>query len=174
MNGFEDCKKKDAIINGGKTKLGEFLIVDSNSTNGFNFGYAVFIPNEIDSNTTLIVEGANTGKSFDNIEMANKDILSFATTVCLPIYFIASNMKMPILIPLFPRVRLNNKALYTHMLSSEVLKIENGSFKRIDNQLISMFNDVRERFRQSNIILNDKFVINGFSASGKLHYCIRK
>lgn len=144
MRGFDDCKKKDATINDGKTKLGEFLIVDPNSINGFNFGYVVFIPNVIDSNTTLIIEGANTGKSFDNIEFASKDILDFATSVCLPIYFIASDMKMPILIPLFPRIKLNGKTLYTHMLSSEVLKIEDGPLKRIDNQLISMFNDAKK------------------------------
>lgn len=166
MQGFKDCEMKDAI---GKDniKIGDFIIVEANSDKGFNFGYVVFVPNEIDRDTTLIVEGANTGKSLEDIRAANKDVLDSSTEVHLPIYYIASETNMPILTPLFPRVRLNNKTYYTHMLTSDVLKMEDEKFIRLDNQLIAMFEDVKDRFEKSDINIQEKFVINGFSASGK-------
>lgn len=165
MNGFENCIKKDALLRG--VKIGEFIILNSNPDKGFNFGYVVFIPNEIDTETTLIVEGANSISPAEDLETGNKDVLDIALDIFSPIYSIASKMKMPIIIPLFPRVIFNNKSLYTQMLSRESLGIEDGIFRRVDNQLISIFYDAKERFKQSGITLNEKFVIDGFSASGK-------
>ncbi len=165
MNGFDGCVKKDAILR--ESKIGEFIILDSNPEKGFNFGYVVFIPIEVDSDTTLIVEGANSISPAEDFEKGNKDVLDITLGVFSPIYYIAFKMKMPIVMPLFPRVIFNNKSLYAQMLSRESLGIEDGVFRRVDNQLVSIFNDAKERFKQSGITLNEKFVIDGFSASGK-------
>lgn len=55
--------------------------------------------------------------------------------------------------------------MYTHALDRDTLLYENDSFPRIDKQLNSMVDDARLILAEKDILLQDKFLLNGFSAS---------
>lgn len=140
--------------------------------NGFNFGYVLFIPNNISDNTTMIVEGANAPSSTDNFKEAKDVALNGALHPSLPIYNIAIELGLPVLYPLFPRVYNGNETIYNHMLATNCLKSDTPMLKeydleRVDLQLINMFNDVKKRLEGIDITLDDKFIIDGFSATSK-------
>lgn len=53
-----------------------------------------------------------------------------------------------------------------HALDRDALTTEIEGLKRIDRQLISMIDDARERMKQKGLVLNEKVLMAGFSASG--------
>ncbi len=145
---------------------GKFLHI-ANSDN-FNFGYILFIPNTINCNTTLMVEGSNVSCSESTLEDANAHILRDALYPNSVSYKVAYDEGLPVLYPLFPRV--NN--IYNHMLSSDSINKNNNELdqyglKRVDIQLLNMINDAKETLKNIDILVDDKIIISGFSASGK-------
>ena len=164
----KDCKIYD--IN-NKLAIGKLVQVPKG--NGFNFEYILFIPNNIKNDTTLIIEGSNTGEGTKNtLEEAYEVMLHDGLHPDLPIYKIANDLGLPILYPLFPRVHNGEEPIYNHMLSSNSLdsntkKIRELGLERVDLQLIEMFKDAKERLKEDNISIDDKFIIDGFSASSK-------
>lgn len=146
---------------------GNILIVDKKT--GFNFGYAIYIPNTINKDTTLIVEGSNVPSTRTTIEAANELVYEKATKPGLPIYSIATELGLPILYPLFPRYYNGTETIYNHMLSSNSLNknLKEKSLERVDLQLINMINDCKQILLQEGINIDDKIIIDGFSASAK-------
>lgn len=65
----------------------------------------------------------------------------------------------------FPRPEKTGH-IYTHALDRDCLITEMEDIKRLDLQLISMIDDAIGRLKQKEIILEDKVVMAGFSASG--------
>lgn len=167
-----DCKiydiKKDLKLSWLDGKL-----IQVPNGNNFNFGYVIFIPNNIKNNTTLIIEGSNTGKGSSNtLKEGNEIMEKEGLYPSLPIYSIANELGLPVLYPLFPRINNGEEGIYTHMLSSNSLnsntkQIKELGLERVDLQLIEMFKDAKERLREDNITIDDKFIIDGFSASAK-------
>lgn len=70
-----------------------------------------------------------------------------------------------LLIPVFPRLQ-KYEDFYMHALDRDALTTEIEGLKRIDRQLISMIDDARERMKQKGLVLNEKVLMAGFSASG--------
>lgn len=163
-----DCK----IYNPKKEEL-KGKLVRVPVSKGFNYEYILFIPDSIKNNTTLILEGSNTGKGTSNTkEEANKIMLEDGLDPTLPIYLIANDLGLPILYPLFPRIYNGEEGIYNHMLSSNSLNSNTKHLKelgleRVDLQLIEMFKDAKERLKEDNIEIDDKVIIDGFSASSK-------
>ena len=164
----KDCKIYD--IN-NKLAIGKLVQVPKG--NGFNFEYVLFIPNNVKNNTTLIIEGSNTGEETKStLEEAYEVMLYDGLHPDLPIYKIANDLGLPILYPLFPRVHNGEEPIYNHMLSSNSLdsnikKLKEFGLERVDLQLIEMFKDAKDRLKEDNIFIDDKFIIDGFSASSK-------
>lgn len=170
-NSFKDCEfyslGEDSKINWLK---GILIHVPANEQ--FHFGYILYLPENIKEQTTLIVEGSNTGSSTDDIEEANAIILKTGLYPTLPIYDIANNLGLPILYPLFPRVYNGKETIYNHMLATNSLdsstsKLKEYRLERVDLQLLSMFEDARKRLKYSGFYIDEKFIIDGFSASAK-------
>lgn len=162
-NGFRDSKIYECERFSGK-------LVHVPRGNGFNFGYVLFIPNNISNDATMIVEGTNASKSTDDFEEANKIALNDALRPSLPIYNVAIELGLPTMYPLFPRIHNGQETIYNHMLATNSLKSDTPMLKeygleRVDLQLINMFNDTKKRLERIDITLDDKFIIDGFSTS---------
>ncbi len=138
----------------------------------FNFGFVLYVPNSISKNTTLIVEGSNTNKSNKDIEEAIKEVYKEATNPLLPIYSIATDFGMPLLYPLFPRWNNGEETIYNQMLSTNSLNentkgLKENKLLRVDLQLINMINHAKDILKAENINIDNKIIIDGFSASTK-------
>src|SRR6056297_72898 len=143
----------------------ELIEVDANPEMGFNYGYYLYIPNGVKKSEVkyLLVEPNNTGKPSDDStihkEAAKKLVKNGAGN------YIATELKIPLLVPVFDRPMKNVK-MYTHSLDSDTLKNNEGRLDRIDLQLLHMIKDAKSKLLQRDISVKDKVFLQGFSASG--------
>ena len=139
--------------------------VSTDLTDGFAFPYYLFVPQGIDFDKPvhLLIEPCNTGASgsFKSLDRKSKDLAetSYATTI-------ARKLKIPLLVPVFPRPGGDRWRLYTHALDRDTLLIKEGELRRIDLQLIKMIDHAQKLLRHNNMKLNERVFMNGFSASG--------
>ena len=139
--------------------------VSTDLTDGFAFPYYLFVPQGIDFDKPvhLLIESCNTGASgsFKSLDRKSKDLAetSYATTI-------ARKLKIPLLVPVFPRPGGDRWRLYTHALDRDTLLIKEGELRRIDLQLIKMIVHAQKLLRHNNMKLNERVFMNGFSASG--------
>ncbi len=166
---------KEIIVEPNEKLYGKILIVNEKPKQGFNFGYTIFIPDSTKKETTLMVEGANIGLVPDTLEEEKQVLLDRVTNldkIGIPMYYVAKDLGFPILYPLFPKWPNSEDMIYTHMLSSNSLNsktpmIDELGLKRVDIQLIMMIKDAKEILKDYNINIDDKIMIDGFSASAK-------
>lgn len=166
---------------------GTVYIIPSNSEKGYNCAYSLFIPKDCQVDTTLLVNCCNTGNNVpSHLEEANEIAKNSVINMNQGMWR-ASNLKMPVLIPLFPRV----KGYYTQALGS---KVYNNDFsglierqeklkpeerlsleemeqikeqcKDLDQQLVNMFQDSKGVLENLGVNIDDKFIIEGYSAGG--------
>ena len=139
--------------------------VSTDLTDGFAFPYYLFIPQGIDSNNPiyLLVEPCNTG-SGDNFKKLDRKVKAFTEASHATV--IARKLKIPLLVPVFPRPGGDQWQLYTHALDRDTLLLTEGGLRRIDLQLIKMIDHAQRLLRHNNVKMNEKIFMNGFSASG--------
>ena len=139
--------------------------VSTDLTDGFAFPYYLFIPQGIDSNKPihLLVEPCNTG-SGDNFKRLDRKVKAFTEASHATV--IARKLKIPLLVPVFPRPGGDQWQLYTHALDRDTLLLTEGGLRRIDLQLIKMIDHAQRLLRHNNVKVNEKIFMNGFSASG--------
>ncbi len=139
--------------------------VSTDFTDGFAFPYYLFVPQGIDFNKPvhLLVEPCNTGAvhSFKSLDRKTRALAekSHATTM-------ARKLKVPLLVPVFPRPGGDRWKIYTHALDRDTLLIKDGELRRIDLQLINMIAHAQKLLRHNNMKVHEKVFMNGFSASG--------
>ena len=142
-----------------------FCRVSTDFTDGFAFPYYLFIPQGIDATKPvhLLVEPCNTGpvSNFKSLERKTKGLAesSHATEI-------ARKLKVPLLVPIFPRPSGDRWKIYTHALDRDTLLIHEGELRRIDLQLIKMIAHAQKLLRHNKVKVNEKVFMNGFSASG--------
>lgn len=153
-------EQKDELLKKG------IVYVEADKGQGFNYPYFLFIPGDVDKskNTFIYVEPNNTGTSSDD-EQFHVDKALKLIERSYP-NRIARNLKVPLLVPTFPRPRTNWRA-YTHSLDIDTLEINHGKLKRIDIQLIAMIEDARGRLKDKGYQTSSKVFMHGFSASAK-------
>ena len=139
--------------------------VSTDFTDGFAFPYYLFIPQGIDSNKPihLLVEPCNTG-SGDNFKRLDRKVKAFTEASHATV--IARKLKIPLLVPVFPRPGGDQWQLYTHALDRDTLLLKEGELRRIDRQLVKMIDHAQQLLRHNNVKVNKKVFMNGFSASG--------
>lgn len=167
MKNFEDSIIEEDTNRAHVIGKGIIIQVPENVNVGFNFGYMLFIPEGISNYTTLIVEGPNVTTSTSDMNLAKKLVIDSVKSFENIIYSCNKESKFPILTPLFPRIYDGKETIYTHMLSSNSLNCSDELLKRVDIQLIHMVEDAKKRLSTNNIFIDDKIIINGFSASSK-------
>ena len=139
--------------------------ISTDLTDGFAFPYYLFIPQGIDSNKPihLLVEPCNTG-SGDTFKRLDRKVKAFTEASHATV--IARKLKIPLLVPVFPRPGGDQWRLYTHALDRDTLLLTEGGLRRIDLQLIKMIDHAHRLLRHNNMKVNEKVFMNGFSASG--------
>lgn len=140
--------------------------VSTDFTDGFAFPYYLFVPQDIDPSKPvhLLVEPCNTGKTTDNFK--NHDRKAKTLTKTSHATKIARELKIPLLVPVFPRPGGDRWRIYTHSLDRDTLLIKDGELRRIDLQLIKMITHAQKLLRHNNVQVYEKVFMNGFSASG--------
>ncbi len=136
--------------------------IEPNPSKGFNFGYFLLIPGKCyeTNQTTLIAEMNNPGRPVTEAQELIANVVEYLTKSKTA--RMISDLGLPYLIPLFPRC----EGIYTHALSREAILSDDINLKRIDQQFINMINDAKERLKTLGINIEEKFILNGFSASG--------
>lgn len=127
---------------------------------GYNWDYIIYTPNEI-KNSILLVCPNNSGiisNSYDiHVEKA-KSLIKYKSKL-------ADKLGVPLLVPIFPRFKKESH-IYTHSLGRNCIYTDIKDIKRLDYQLIKMINDSKEILEKKEIVLEDKILMSGFSASG--------
>lgn len=145
----------------------EDLIVEvpANPEQGFFFPFFLKIP-EVTETNYLVVETNNTGKVADDFNIhlnsASKAIIGNSLGP-----WVSKKLKAPILVPAFPRSEKEWET-YTHALDRDTMLVDSGQLKRIDLQLLAMINKAKSVLETRSIIVNEKVIMTGFSASGTL------
>ena len=143
----------------------ELLRISEDSAKGFHWPYFLCIPNELRNRTVLLVEPNNTGSLSD--DLAFHEASANALVKSRSDFAIA--LDVPLLVPVFPRPSSYNY-LYTHALDRYSLlttaQLNGKSLARIDNQLMAMISDAKQRLSARGFDVADKIFMMGFSASG--------
>ena len=141
------------------------IIVQKNPEKGFYSDYLLFIPKGtlLKSSTTLLIEPNNTGRTSDSIEIHKQYAIDLASVSSVG-NNIATMLKIPLLVPVFPRPS-NQPLLYSHALDRDVMLEKSPEYTRLDLQLLKMFEDAKVQLKTLNINLQDQFFMSGFSAS---------
>jgi len=143
----------------------EPIFVAANSEAGFEYPYFLLLPKSLSNleKHYLIVETNNSGVQSDfsvHIERTRKQILGNG-----PGPMVAEDLNMPLMVPVFPRNK-DSAMVYTHALDRDSMLLKNVQSERLDIQLLRMAEDARKQLASRNIIVEEKFVMVGFSASG--------
>ena len=146
-------------------KKDSLLIVKKNPIKGFKNDYILFIPKgtPINKKIVLLVEPNNTGKTSDSISIHEKYAIDLASVSSVG-NNVSTMLKIPLLVPIFPRPS-SQELIYTHALDRDVILDNSQELKRLDLQLLAMIEDTKKVLSSMNIVVDDKFFMNGFSAS---------
>ena len=141
------------------------IVVEKSPANGFYNDYILFIlkGTKLNTQTFLLVEPNNTGKLSDSIEVHKEHAIFLATKSSVG-NNIATELKIPILVPVFSRPA-SKPLTYTHALDRDVILEKSTELKRLDLQLLEMINDAKKVLKSLNIEVADKVFMSGFSAS---------
>lgn len=171
MLGFEDSQKRIFEKKYNNHTGGILYKCLANISKGFNFDYCIFIPKGMSAQTSLLIQIPNYSASIKSTDIEERTdyIFEIFKGFKSHIHLCNNDSKFPILYPLFPRKWDNFKGeeIFTHMLSSNALFYNDEKFARVDIQLINMINDIKERFKINNIDIDNKIIIEGFSATAK-------
>lgn len=178
---------------------GKVYVIPPNPSMRYNCGFSLFIPDECQKDTSLLVHCCNTaGAGVTNGKLDNKktafhldeanEAAKLSTIKINHGMWIANDLKMPVLTPLFPRVA----GYYTHALGSKVYhndvssliedqknrtnkekltmdEIEKIRIQCMDmpEQLVNMLKVSKEFLDTKEIQVDDKIIIEGYSAGSK-------
>ena len=141
------------------------IILKSNPSEGFNNSYLLFIPKGTPKNklTYLLVEPNNTGKVSDSMEVHKKSAIELASISSVG-NNISTYLKLPLLVPIFSRPD-SIPLVYTHALDRDVIFEVGNNLERLDLQLLAMTKNAQDVLKELDVLVHDKFFMNGFSAS---------
>ena len=146
---------------------GELLFIEPDEGDPFNFPYFLYIPDDIspEKNAFLVIEPNNSGFADDDLQKHIDKAERIATRDFYLGNYLARNLNVPLLVPVFPR-RQTEWKIYTHALDRDVMIQKDSPLERLDLQLIEMFNHARFKLNDKGIVSEEKFLLTGFSASG--------
>ena len=138
------------------------IVVKANPEKGFNFPYLLKTTKKTIDANYIVVESNNTGSNNSIKGMTSKAKKSLSWVLGSSI---SKKLNYPMLMPVFPFGTMQRK-YYFPQLDSDVLKIDENKYRRIDLQLIAMIDDAREKLlKKNNQNINEKVIMVGFSSS---------
>lgn len=151
--------------------MGPFLLrvksVDANPEAGFYAPYFVYVSRAASKaaksggTVVLLVQPNNSGTISDDPEFHEKD----AWWTTFGRHRLAEHLGVVLLVPGFIRPA-DDWQVYTHALDRDVFTTARPELHRPDLQLIRMIEDLRERVVSQELVLHDRFLLQGYSASG--------
>lgn len=161
------------LLNNGyhQTKDYKIKYVKADKSKGFNFGYLLLIPNDLEYHT-MIIEG-NNSRYKGTEEYYISEMLRHGEHPM-------TEAKAPIMVPLldaWEEVKLydenatREEELYPQSLSRNTMLIKdpNDPNYRVDLQIFNMFEDAKEIVEsECNVELDDQAYLNGYSCSSDL------
>jgi dienelactone hydrolase len=148
-------------------RVAEVVRVEAQPQKGFLYSYYYYVPPELWSergknvSQSFLVLPNNTGKTDDDLAVHD----SSARRGIEDARRLASNLKVALVMPVFPRPTADWRT-YTHALDRDSLLTEKKEYKRFDEQLIRMIDDARTRLRSEGHRFHQRVLMFGFSASG--------
>lgn len=145
---------------------GEPVLVEAAPERGFNYPYYLTRPKERDERRPLLVEPHNIGEPTDEFQRHRE--LAKRRAADQTGQEIAAALGAPFLVPVFPRP-LSDPVDLTHcvpMLDAETMQLSGGPLERVDQQLLAMVDDARDRLDAHGYSVGEQFMLNGFSATG--------
>jgi dienelactone hydrolase len=113
------------------------------------------------SEVSILVQPNNSGINSDDVEVHQKD----AWWTGFERQRIADELGVILLVPAFIRPG-EDWQIYTHALDRDTLTTSRTDIKRLDLQLLAMIDHARAALAINNIQTDEKFLLQGFSASG--------
>ena len=113
------------------------------------------------SRQTLLVQPNNSGTNSDDPDVHRRD----AFWTGWERQGVADELGVILLVPAFIRPG-QDWQIYTHALDRDSLTTKRTELARLDLQLLAMVDDARRALRQAGIETDEKFLIQGYSASG--------
>ncbi|MFI2741638.1 hypothetical protein ACG2LH_02775 [Zhouia sp. PK063] len=141
------------------------IIIKKQPEKGFYSDYILFLPKETPLNKKLflLVEPNNTGRPSDSMSVHEKHAINLASVSSVG-NNIATMLKIPLLVPVFPRPAVQ-PLVYSHALDRDVMLEKTPELHRLDLQLLAMINDAKTILDTLHIVTHNKIFMNGFSAS---------
>lgn len=155
------------MVGCNKVKNGTLEFIEHDAEKGFHFPYFLFIPDDasIESEIPLVVEPNNSGFLNDDLKAHIEKAERTATIDYYLGNYVSRKLNLPLLVPVFPRFE-SDLHLYTHSLDRDIVLKQDEQLKRIDLQMLYMFEDARNRLEELGYKTDDQFLMTGFSASG--------
>ena len=146
---------------------GSLIRTEANPSEGFNFPYFLFIPDSanVEKELVLIVEPNNSGFVSDDINEHEEKAIRTATKDYYAGNYVSQNLKIPLLVPVFPRPK-NEWKIYSHAFDRDVAIQKNNELERIDLQLLAMIEDAKNKLMAKGYKIHEQIFMTGFSASG--------
>lgn len=172
---------------------GTTYLIPPNPEMGYVCGYSIFVPKDCQKDTTLIMHSCNTGNNVPiHLEEANEIAKKSTYERPNPGMWFGSDLKMPVMIPLIPRVQ----GYYTQALGSKVLhndvstliedqdrrreedKLSEEEIRQIQEQCRNLPTQVANMIKSAQLFLasiginvDDKVIAEGYSAGSKFANC---
>jgi len=142
----------------------ELLRIEADRSKGFHFPCFLLLPESIAGRDPihLLVVPNNTGSPSDELARHEESARRLAEgSGC----GLARSLKVPLLVPVFPRPRTDWR-IYVHALDRDTLLVKSGPTLRVDLQLLAMVDRARAILSERGIATEEKIFMAGFSASG--------
>lgn len=150
--------------------LGQLIYIEPNKQEGFNFGYFIKILNKGNKNKIQLIGECNNCGIVNSKSKAYEETLKYIGYNAYVCEKLQSKLQCSaIIIPCFtrPMSKDGKNNIYTHMLTSQALKTDIQSIKRIDKQYSNMIKDAKKVLSNLGYDVSDKIIMTGFSASSK-------
>jgi hypothetical protein len=146
--------------------VGKLINVSADSSKGFSYDYLLYIPPGTSTEKThfLLVEPNNSGFPDDSMQVHEKHAKQLASVNSSGNY-VVKKLKIPFLVPIFPRPA-NENLIYTHALDRDAILKKDSKFSRLDLQLVKMIEHSKNELAKVGIKTRERVFLNGFSASG--------
>ena len=139
-------------------------LIEANEEAGFNFPYFLYAPSD-SREKPLVVEPVNSGSPSDDmshhVDAARGTIRrGLARTI-------SDELRLPFIVPVIKDPSSGEfRNIRTQSLDTGTMNIDSGRFARIDEQVLGMVDDARDRLSEMGLSIPAEFVFNGFSQSG--------
>lgn len=135
----------------------------------FKCSYLLFIPDSKISSPHLVVEMGNPKVENSVSESVNNVVNEFVCGTpfydCYKKALINSNSIM--IMPIFPRYLKNGNETCIVEFNSASFETKNPLLRRMDLQTIAMIEDAKQRLKQNGLIVENKIILTGYSASAQ-------